>query len=220
MAPDIPSETTGKEAACYSEEPIAPSVVASTDKALAWPARPGLLSRGAIGLSRRIRLLVAHVRYPRVTWGKGCDVRAGLRLRTGPASVVSFGVQCVLDYDMTVECYGSLLVGSRTIFGHHCTLASLETISIGEDCLIAELVSIRDHDHGFDSLEIPVREQGYKSAPVHIGRNVWLGAKVTVVRGVSIGDNAIIGANAVVTKDIPANAIAVGVPARIVRMRA
>jgi acetyltransferase-like isoleucine patch superfamily enzyme len=56
-------------------------------------------------------------------------------------------------------------------------------------------------------------------APVRIGRNVWLGAKVTVSKGVAIGDNAIVGANAVVTHDIPPNAIAAGVPARIIRMR-
>lgn len=186
----------------------------------AVPSHRSFLWRVLIGLSRRRRLISARLRYPRVIWGSGCDVRTGFRLRASPSSVVSFGAQCVLDYDMTVECNGSLLVGARTIFGHHCTLASVETISIGEDCLIAELVSIRDHNHRFDRLDVPVRDQGYTSAPVYIGRNVWLGAKVTVVSGVRIGDNVIVGANAVVTKDIPANAVAVGVPARVVRMRA
>jgi acetyltransferase-like isoleucine patch superfamily enzyme len=81
------------------------------------------------------------------------------------------------------------------------------------------MVSIRDHDHCFDRLDIPVREQGAVSAPITIGRNVWIGAKVTVTKGISIGDNAIVGANAVVTKDIPANAIAVGIPARVIRTR-
>jgi acetyltransferase-like isoleucine patch superfamily enzyme len=138
---------------------------------------------------------------------------------TLPGGHVSIGDRCILDRDMTIECRGSLTVGDRTIFGHHCTLAASESIEIGEDCLIAEMVSIRDHDHRFDRLDVPVREQGSVSAPVRIGRNVWLGAKVTVVKGVTIGDNAIVGANAVVTRDIPANAIAVGVPARVIRMR-
>ncbi|MCC6484204.1 MAG: acyltransferase [Armatimonadetes bacterium] len=120
---------------------------------------------------------------------------------------------------MTIECYGSLDIGPRTIFGHHCTLAVRESLIIGEDCLIAELVSIRDHDHRCDDLTIPFREQGAVVAPVRIGRNVWLGSKATVLKGVTIGDNAVIGANAVVTRDIPANAIAVGVPARVIRMR-
>ena len=110
-------------------------------------------------------------------------------------------------------------MGARTIFGHHCTLAALDSLRIGEDCLLAEMVSIRDHDHRFDDLEIPIREQGAVSAPVVLGKNVWLGAKVTVLKGVTIGDNAIVGAGAVVTKDIPENAICAGVPARVIRLR-
>ncbi|PQV63701.1 Hexapeptide repeat of succinyl-transferase [Abditibacterium utsteinense] len=81
------------------------------------------------------------------------------------------------------------------------------------------MVSIRDHDHRFDNLEIPIREQGIVSAPVVIGKNVWLGAKVTVLKGVTIGDNAVVGANAVVTKNLPKNAIAVGIPAKVIRLR-
>jgi acetyltransferase-like isoleucine patch superfamily enzyme len=81
------------------------------------------------------------------------------------------------------------------------------------------MVSIRDHNHRFDKLDVPVRLQGMTSAPVRIGRNVWIGGKATITKGVSIGDNAVIGANAVVTHDIPANAIAVGVPARVIKYR-
>ncbi|WP_238596563.1 acyltransferase [Abditibacterium utsteinense] len=120
---------------------------------------------------------------------------------------------------MTIEVEGRLEVGERTIFGHHCTLAARDSIIIGADCLLAEMVSIRDHDHRFDNLEIPIREQGIVSAPVVIGKNVWLGAKVTVLKGVTIGDNAVVGANAVVTKNLPKNAIAVGIPAKVIRLR-
>jgi acetyltransferase-like isoleucine patch superfamily enzyme len=81
------------------------------------------------------------------------------------------------------------------------------------------MVSIRDYDHRFADLAVPVRLQGLITAPVVIGNNVWLGSKVSVLRGVRIGDNAIIGAGAVVTHDIPANAIAAGVPARVLRYR-
>lgn len=138
----------------------------------------------------------------------------------GEDATVIFGSRCVLDRDMTVECSGSLEVGSGTIFGHHCTLAARESVVIGNDCLIAEMVSIRDHDHRFDlGLDTPVRDQGFDCRPVRIGSNVWLGCKVTVVKGISIGDNAVVGANSVVTHDVPANAVAVGAPARVVRYR-
>lgn len=168
---------------------------------------------------RRFRLLLTRLRYSRVRFGAKCDVRARVDLRVGPEATVEFGEGCVLDRDLTVECDGILRVGNRTIFGHHCTLAVRSSMIIGEDCLIAEMVSIRDHDHRFDRLDLTTREQGEVVAPVRIGRNVWLGAKVTVAKGITIGENAIVGANAVVTKDIPANAIAAGVPARVIRMR-
>jgi acetyltransferase-like isoleucine patch superfamily enzyme len=137
----------------------------------------------------------------------------------GSMAEVIFGSHCVLDHDLIVEVEGRLTVGANTIFGHHCTIAAKEDISIGEDCLIAELVSIRDHDHRFDRLDIPIREQGSRCGPVKIGRNVWIGAKATITRGVTIGDNAIIGAHAVVTRDIPRDAVAVGIPARVIRIR-
>lgn len=170
-------------------------------------------------LMRRVRLLFIRLRFPRAQIGSRCDIRRRLALCMGTSAVVEFGRRCVLDHDMIVECTGTLRVGEGTIFGHHCTLAARDSVTIGVDCLIAELVSIRDHDHCFDRMDIPIRDQGFTIAPVRIGKNVWLASKVSVLKGVTIGDNAIVGANAVVTRDIPANAIAVGVPARVVRMR-
>ncbi len=176
-------------------------------------------TRITMGLWRRFRRAWLRVRFPRASWGRGCDVRSGLRLHLAPRGQLRVGPQVVLDRDATIECGGKLDIGARTIFGHHCTLAAKESVHIGDDCLLAEMVSIRDHDHRFDDFDLPIREQGASCAPVWIGNNVWLAARVVVVKGVTIGDNAIIGAGAVVTKDIPAGAIAVGVPARVVKMR-
>jgi len=191
---------------------------ANTSRGIVSP-RPPILMRVVGGLGRRIRLFGGRLRFPRARFGAACDIRSGLRLRLGPGASIDFGPRCVLDNDLTVESTGRIEVGARTIFGHHCTLAACESIEIGEDCLIAEMVSIRDHDHCFDRLDIPIRDQGAAVAPIKVGRNVWLGTKVTVTKGVCIGDNAVIGANAVVTRDIPANAVAVGIPARVVRIR-
>lgn len=176
-------------------------------------------ARLVAAVTRRLRLAAARVRYRNVHFGARCDVRSQLRVTTSPHADVRFGSGCVIDHGMTIECRGRLDIGARTIFGHHCTIAARDSVEIGEDCLIAEMVSIRDHDHRFDRLDIPIREQGAACAPVWIGRDVWLGAKVTVVRGVKIGDHAIVGANAVVVDDIPPGAVAVGVPAKVVRMR-
>ena len=189
----------------------------SSTNALQSDSPPTFATHFLFGMGKRFRLILARLRHPRVCFGEKCDVRKRFVLRQNPAGRVEFGEACVLDNDLTIECLGSLSVGKRVIFGHHCTLAARDNISIGDDCMIAEMVSIRDHDHAFSSRGGVYREQGFVCAPVCIGKNVWLGGKVTVCKGVTIGNNSVIGANAVVTKDIPANCIAAGVPARIIR---
>lgn len=88
---------------------------------------------------------------------------------------------------------GGIRIGAGSLIGHGCTLTTL--------------------NHAID----PARRADLVPAPVVIGRSVWLGAAVTVVPGVTIGDGAIVGAGAVVTKDVPANTIVAGVPARVIR---
>jgi len=104
-------------------------------------------------------------------------------------------------------------IGDHVYIGRGTTIASKAEISIGSDTLIAAFVHIQDSNHviGRDRL---IREQGYDAKPIRIGRDVWLGTGVVVLRGVSIGDGAVIGSNAVVTKDVEPYTIAVGVPAR------
>jgi acetyltransferase-like isoleucine patch superfamily enzyme len=76
-----------------------------------------------------------------------------------------------------------------------------------------------DFDHGMVEVERPIRVQGIYMKPVIVGSNVWIGYGAAVLRGVSVGDNAVLGTYAVVTKDIPANAVVAGVPAKVIRMR-
>ncbi len=176
------------------------------------------LARRAVARTRRdLALLLARGRWPAVDFGARCDIRRGLTIVRAPGAKITFGERCILDRHLTVECAGELIVGARTIFGHHCTVGAKESVRIGPDCLIAEMVSIRDSDHVVSGTDLPYREQGHVTAPVVLGRNVWLGSKVVVARGVHIGDNSVVGAGAVVTKDIPANSLAAGIPARVIR---
>ena len=145
--------------------------------------RRSIARRGAARAVREVRLRAARVRHPSVVFGAYSDVREDLRLTLGDAGQVRFGERCVLDRALTIECFGLLDVGARTIFGHTCTIGVRSSVLIGEDCLIAELVSIRDHDHRFSDLGVPIREQGADVADVVIGRNVWLGSKATVLKG-------------------------------------
>ncbi|WP_308203244.1 DapH/DapD/GlmU-related protein [Georgenia satyanarayanai] len=86
-------------------------------------------------------------------------------------------------------------------------------ITIGDDCLIGHNAVIATLQHDID----PARRGGLEPSPVVIGSNVWLGANVTVLPGVTIGEDAVIGAGSVVTRDVPAESVAVGSPARVVR---
>jgi len=80
-------------------------------------------------------------------------------------------------------------------------------------------VMLIDFDHGVVEQERPIRLQGIYKRDVSVGHNCWIGYGACILRGTTIGDNAIVGTNAVVTKDVPANAVVGGVPARVLRMR-
>jgi acetyltransferase-like isoleucine patch superfamily enzyme len=178
-----------------------------------------LVDRGPAVARRWGNLHYYRALYGRTAFGDGCDIGKRCRVTLRDGGRVSFGPGCVIDEGMTLEVTGLLRVGAGTVFGHHCTIAARSAVTLGSSCLIAEMVSIRDHDHNFERLDTPVVAQGAVVSDVTIGDNVWLGAKVNVLRGVTIGDNVVVGAGAVVTHDIPANAVAVGVPARVLRFR-
>ena len=108
----------------------------------------------------------------------------------------------------------NLTLGEGVFINLGCRFQDTGGITIGDGSLIGHGSTLTTLDHGVD----PDRRADMIPAPVVIGRKVWLGANVTVVPGVTIGDGAIVGAGAVVTKDVSANAIVAGVPARLIRM--
>ncbi len=118
-----------------------------------------------------------------------------------------------------VEVQGVLTVGSRNFFNKNVKIICFDKIVIGNDCLFADSVHLYDHDHNFSDTDIPIAKQGYTSASILIGNNVWLGAKVTVLKGVKIAEGVIVGANSVVTKDLPPFSICGGVPAKVIKFR-
>jgi len=114
---------------------------------------------------------------------------------------------------------GRVTVGAKVVIGGGTTINSHLDVSIGDGTLIAEGVHITDFDHRTERVDVPIKDQGIVVAPVRIGPDVWLGRGVTVLKGVDIGRGSVIGAHAVVTRDIPPFSVAVGVPARVVRSR-
>lgn len=114
---------------------------------------------------------------------------------------------------------GHIVFGRRSLCGPHCIFGSNALITIGEDVLIAGSVSIRDSNHQFNRLDVPIVAQGIRSSPIRIGNGVWIAQGASILEGVTIGDNAIIAAGAVVNHDVLAGAIVGGVPAKLLKMR-
>jgi len=109
-------------------------------------------------------------------------------------------------------------IGARTSFGVNCTINSRQSVKIGSDCLIALSVLIYDHNgHPLDPdkriKHMSVSNNEIK--PVTIGNNVWIGGFAHIQPGVIVGDNSIVAAHSVVTKNVPANTIVIGSPARV-----
>ncbi len=145
-------------------------------------------------------------------------IAKNIRIRSTDGGSGSLAENTSIDRfaDITVK-QGRLEIGPRSYIGQYSVICARDSITIGADCLIAEHVTIRDQDHYFGP-GLTTAEAGFTTAPVTIGNNVWIGAKSTITKGVTVGDNAVIGANSVVTHDIPANCVAVGAPARVIRM--
>jgi acetyltransferase-like isoleucine patch superfamily enzyme len=146
--------------------------------------------------------------------GPGCAIQIGEtgRIELGRWSWVGHG--CKLRAHE-----GLISIGAKTVIGQECTISAFQHVSIGRECVIADRAMFIDFDHGMVEVERPIRLQGIYKRDVHVGNNVWIGYGACVLRGVTIGDNAVVGTNAVVTKDVPDNAIVGGVPARLIRMR-
>jgi len=118
---------------------------------------------------------------------------------------------------MIMADHGATVTIRDTFIGNNCVIVSRESIEIGAGSQLAEMVVIRDQNHRFENPDIPIEKQGFDVSPIKIGSNVWLGAKSTVLKGVTIGDRSVIGANTVVTHNIPEKSVAVGIPAKVIR---
>lgn len=108
---------------------------------------------------------------------------------------------------------GEIRIGDGVVLSRGAHLVAFASIEIGPGTMIGEYTSIRDANHRFGEGIAP-RHSGHQAAPVRIGRNVWIGRGAMVLPGVTIGDGAVIGANSVVTRDVPAGSVVGGVPAR------
>ena len=143
-----------------------------------------------------------------------------VKLEIGRHATLRIGRWAWLGHGCKIRAHeGQVEIGAKTVIGQECTISAFQHVSIGRECIIADRVMLIDFDHGVTEVERPIRLQGIYKRDVRVSHNVWIGYGACVLRGVNVGENAIIGTSAVLTTDVPANAVVAGVPARVIRMR-
>lgn len=150
--------------------------------------------------------------------GAGVDCERGVRNDT--LGSVAIGLSAKVENGVLLHAYGgSINIGNEVFIGPYTVIYGHGGVTIGDECLISMHCRILSSDHAVPLHDRTIRSEPDILKPTCIGRDVWLGAGVTVLGGVTIGDGCVVGAGSVVKDNLPPHSIAVGVPARIIRQR-
>lgn len=106
-------------------------------------------------------------------------------------------------FSVMIDKKGEVRIGDDVFFNNYCSLNAIDSISIGAGTIFGENVKVYDHNHCYKNSNLPIKEQGFTSAPVSIGKHCWIASNVVILKGVTIGDNCVIGAGCIVYKDVP-----------------
>jgi acetyltransferase-like isoleucine patch superfamily enzyme len=216
---------------------FAPPAEPAGERRPAPPRRPPAPLRGGpLALARFMRanhmlradyaVLLARFVWLKLRFGRRlqteglCFVCPRVKLEIGRGATLHVGRWAWIGHGCKIRVHeGEVRIGAKTVIGQEATISAFQHVSIGRECIIADRVMLIDFDHGVTEVERPIRLQGIYKRDVRVGHNVWMGYGACVLRGVTIGDNAIVGTSAVVTAEVPANAVVAGSPARVIRMR-
>lgn len=111
----------------------------------------------------------------------------------------------------------NLKIGSNVSINRNCIINAAGGVDIGDETLIGPMVIIYSQNHRFDKSDLPISKQGYTLKKVIIRNNVWIASRATILPGVTIGENSVIGSNALVSKNVPPNSLVVGNPGKVIK---
>lgn len=161
-----------------------------------------------------------------ITWGKFVKIDDHTLLSglgKGNISIgnnVGIGAYSRLIISTSYNNIGShIIIGNNVGIGEYAYLGGAGGLEIGDECIIGQYLSCHPENHIYNDPDTPIRFQGTTRQGIKIGKNCWIGAKVTILDGVQIGDNCVIAAGAVVTKSMPPNTIIGGIPAKVLKPR-
>ncbi|MHB8780061.1 MAG: acyltransferase [Candidatus Geothermincolia bacterium] len=162
------------------------------------------------------RFLKFKMTHRRVTTSGFVFLPRHYEIVVGKAARMRIGRWVVIGRNNCIRCHeGEMYIGDKTVFGCDNTVNSYSGIYIGEQCLFADSIYIVDFDHNYWDPVMPVRSQGICIRPVRLEGNTWIGAKTTILRGVTVGWGSVIGAMSLVNKDVPRYSVVGGIPARV-----
>jgi acetyltransferase-like isoleucine patch superfamily enzyme len=165
-----------------------------------------------------LRLLTKGTKGKNIRIGRQFEITPGCFLHIG--NDVSIGDRC--NFEIAVDAGTQVVIGASTWISHDFHLMSRARISIGNNVLIGEFVSVRDTTHSYGKARVPIRQQPDVSGSITIADDVWIGRGCLIqakASGIVIGKGAIIGANAVITKSVPSMEVWAGVPAKFLKKR-
>jgi acetyltransferase-like isoleucine patch superfamily enzyme len=158
---------------------------------------PHIDLQGMVFLGRRV-LLEAQPGHGRLSIGPWAWIGDGNKLRSHE---------------------GNLRLGPKVVTGYENSVNSYLDIEIGENALLSDWIYICDFDHGYERVDMPIKKQGLATSPVRVGEDVWVGEKVTILRGSDVGSGSVIASQTVVKDRIPPFSIVAGAPGRVVGSR-
>ncbi|MGC8861389.1 MAG: acyltransferase [Armatimonadota bacterium] len=171
-------------------------------------------------LGRGVRIaLSAQIECPgRISIGDWSQISAHCFVRATPGGHIRIGKGCFIGpFTTLLDAGGFVEMEDRASLGGSNFVTGQGGLKIGEAALIAPMVSIVANQHTFEDPDTPVRDQPELAKGITIGRNGWIGVGAAVLDGVTVGEHVVIGANSVVTRDLPSFCVAVGAPARVIR---
>ena len=169
-------------------------------------------------LRSKIRCQLIRLKYPSSKIGHDVTIGRNVQFSVTDGGSVSVGDgTAIKDNCVIVVKHGQLVIGTNSFIGWGTIICSNQEIKIGDDCLIAEFVTIRDQNHGTSLADGPFRKQPMKTGPIEIGNNVWIGAKASVVAGGTIANNSVVAAHCVVNKPVESGVIVGGIPASVIK---
>lgn len=167
---------------------------------------------------------VSFYNLPQITWGRFLKIGNNVHISAlGKHGIhfgnnVGIGAYSRIVISTSLNNLGEFIkIGNNVGIGEFAYLGGAGGLEIGNDCIVGQYLSCHPENHNYSNPNIPYRFQGVSRKGIKIGNNCWIGSKVTILDGVTVGDNCIIAAGSVVNKNIPCNSVVGGVPAKLLK---